>query len=246
MEYRVDQLAAATGASVDTLRYYQSRRLLPAPQHHGRRAWYGPEHVERVGRIRELQRQGLTLAAIRRVLDGGSDPSDRDLAVAVHGARLPADEAVLSAEEMAARCGVPVPLLQAFIRSGLELGRQVDGDVRFTEADVAMVQLGLRLLDVGVPLPDLLALAQSHTASMRATAETAVRLFDEHVRAPLRSSNPADREAAERLVAVFDDALATVTELVARHFRQVLLGVAEARIAEVGERGDVARLAWSR
>jgi hypothetical protein len=47
-------------------------------------------------------------------------------------------------------------------------------------------------------------------------------------------------------VAVFDDALAAVTELVARHFRQVLLGVAEARIAEVGDRVEVVRAAWSR
>src|SRR5450759_4664950 len=75
MEYRIDQLAAATGVSVDTLRYYQSRRLLPAPLHHGRRAWYAAEHLQRVERIRELQRQGLTLAGIRRVLDGAATPA---------------------------------------------------------------------------------------------------------------------------------------------------------------------------
>lgn len=246
MEYRIDQLAAATGVSVDTLRYYQSRRLLPAPLHHGRRAWYAAEHVARVERIRELQRQGLTLAGIRRVLDGGSDPSDRDLATAVAAARAPLDEASLSPDEMAARCGMPIPLLQAFIRNGLDLGHEIDGEQRFTAADVAMVQLGLRLLNLGLPLAELLALAQAHTEATRATAERAVRLFDEHVRAPVRSSGISEREAAERLVAVFDDALAAVTELVVRHFRQVLLGVAEARIAEVGDRVDVVRAAGSR
>ena len=246
MEYRIDQLAAATGVSVDTLRYYQSRRLLPAPLHHGRRAWYAAEHLQRVERIRELQRQGLTLAGIRRVLDGGSDPSDRDLATAVAAARAPLDEAPLSPDEMAVRCGIPIPLLQAFIRNGLDLGHEIDGEQSFTTADVAMVQLGLRLLNLGLPLADLLALAQAHTEATRATAERAVRLFDEHVRAPVRSSGVSESEAAERLVAVFDDALAAVTELVARHFRQVLLGVAEARIAEVGDRVEVVRAAWSR
>lgn len=246
MEYRIDELAGATGVSVDTLRYYQSRRLLPAPSHHGRRAWYGADHRARVERIRELQRQGLTLAGIRRVLDGASDPSDADLGTAVAAARAPLDEATLSPAEMAGRCGIPIPLLQAFIRNGLELGRQVDGEQRFTAGDVAMVRLGLRLLDLGLPLAELLALAKAHTQATRVTAERAVRMFDEHVRAPLRLSGTSEGEAAEHLVAVFDDSLAAVTELVARHFRQVLLSVAEAHIGEVGARVEVARTALSR
>ena len=43
--------------SVDTIRFYQKRRLLPPPDREGRVAWYGPEHVERLARIRELQRR---------------------------------------------------------------------------------------------------------------------------------------------------------------------------------------------
>ena len=244
MEYGVDQFAAASGVSVDTLRYYQAQRLLPAPLHHGRRAWYGAEHLARVERIRELQRQGLTLAGIRRVLDGGGSSSDRDLAAAVAAARSPLSEGALSPAAMAARCGIPVRLLQAFIRGGLDLGRQVDGEQRFSEADVAMVQLGIRLLDLGLPLADLLPLARAHTEAITATAERAVRLFDEQVRAPLRSSGAPERETAERLVTVFDEALAAVTELVARHFRQVLLRVAEEHMAEVGHRVEVVGAAW--
>jgi DNA-binding transcriptional MerR regulator len=246
MEYRIDQLAGVTGVSVDTLRYYQSRRLLPAPLHHGRRAWYGAEHLARVERIRDLQRRGLTLAGIRRVLDGSSDPTDRDLASAVAAARAPLEEPALSLDEMATRCRIPIPLLQAFMRNGVDLGRRVDGELCFTQADVAMVELGLRLLTIGLPLPDLLALAKAHTEGTRVTAERAVRLFDEHVRAPLRASGASERDVDERLVAVFDDALAAITELVAIHFRQVLLGVAEGRIAHEGDRVEVARAAASR
>ena len=36
MRYRVEQLAAACDVSVDTVRYYQSRGLLPAPEREGR------------------------------------------------------------------------------------------------------------------------------------------------------------------------------------------------------------------
>ena len=68
MRYRVEQLAAACDVSVDTVRYYQSRGPAPAARARGRVAWYGAEHAERIGEIRRLQRKGLTLAAIRRVV----------------------------------------------------------------------------------------------------------------------------------------------------------------------------------
>src|SRR5919109_5500348 len=70
VRYRVEQLAAACDVSVDTIRYYQSRGLLQPPVREGRVAWYGAEHAERIRRIRDLQRKGLTLAAIGRVVRG--------------------------------------------------------------------------------------------------------------------------------------------------------------------------------
>ena len=36
MDYRVEALAAAAGISVDTLRFYQARGLLPSPRRVGR------------------------------------------------------------------------------------------------------------------------------------------------------------------------------------------------------------------
>ena len=87
MRYRVEQLAAACDVSVDTVRYYQSRGLLPQPDREGRVAWYGDVHAERIGRIRDLQRKGLTLAAIGRVVRGELGEADTDLAAAVAEAR---------------------------------------------------------------------------------------------------------------------------------------------------------------
>ena len=69
------------------MRYYQSRGLLPPPAREGRVAWYGPEHAERIAEIRSLQRKGLTLAAIRRVVSGELGAADADLAAAVAAAR---------------------------------------------------------------------------------------------------------------------------------------------------------------
>ena len=69
MEYRVEQLAAATSLSVDTLRFYQARGLLAAPRRDGRTAIYNDEHLECLKRIRSLQEQGFTLSQIQRVME---------------------------------------------------------------------------------------------------------------------------------------------------------------------------------
>src|SRR3954463_3926412 len=107
--WRVEDLARRADLSVDTIRFYQKRRLLPAPEREGRVAWYGPEHVERLARIRELRGQGLTLALIGRMLTGELDPTDAPLAAAVVAAdgNAAATEEFLTLAELADRSGVP-------------------------------------------------------------------------------------------------------------------------------------------
>jgi DNA-binding transcriptional MerR regulator len=68
MHYRVEDLARAAGVRVDTVRFYQTRGLLHPPERQGRVALYSREHLERLRRIRTLNRQGLKLAGIRRLL----------------------------------------------------------------------------------------------------------------------------------------------------------------------------------
>ena len=115
MRYRVEQLASSCAVSVDTVRYYQSRGLLPQPEREGRVAWYGPEHAERIRQIRSLQTKGLTLAAIRRVVTGELGAADADLAAAVAAARGDggANPELLTLEAFSERSGVPASLIQA-------------------------------------------------------------------------------------------------------------------------------------
>src|SRR6476469_7876429 len=82
-ELRVEELARRADVSVDTIRFYQKRRLLPPPERSGRVAWYSGEHLDRLARVRELQGRVLTLALIGRILDGDLDPTDAPLAAAV-------------------------------------------------------------------------------------------------------------------------------------------------------------------
>ena len=230
----MDQLAAAADVSVDTVRFYQSKGLLPPPRREGRVAWYGDEHLERLDRIRRLQARGLTLATIRRLLSGELDASDEALVTALAEPAV-ADE-TFTLEELAERSGIPLPLLQAVEREGLLVPRR-EG---YTADDVAVARAGLRLLEHGLPLPELLELARRHHAAMRAVAEEAVGLFDTHVRHPLRRAGLPEDEAAARLVAAFEDLLPATTALVAHHFTRTLLAVAQEHIERVGAPAELA------
>lgn len=232
MRYRVEQLASACDVSVDTVRYYQSRGLLPPPEREGRIAWYRQEHADRIREVRSLQRKGLTLTAIKRTLDDDSERVDADLAAAVAAARGErTDEELLTLEEFSARSGVPASLIQAVEREGISFGRPVDGDIRYTSADIQTVRGALRLLEYGLPLGDLLELAREANIAMVALAERAVALFDDHVRKPIRDTASSDEEAAAQLVEAFDTLLPAVTDLVASHFRRVLLSTAEEHLS---------------
>src|SRR5215470_11991766 len=172
MRYRVEQLAAACDVSVDTVRYYQSRGLLPQPDREGRVAWYGEAHAERIARIRDLQRKGLTLAAIGRVVRGELGEADTDLAAAVAEARGDVtDLQLLSLDDFSASSGVPASLIQAVEREGIRIGRRVDGEMRYTAADTELVRTALRLLEFGLPLGDLLELARDADGALRGLAE---------------------------------------------------------------------------
>ncbi len=74
----IGELAAATGVTTKTLRYYESEGLLPEPDrtHAGYRD-YSPDVVDRVAFIRQAQVAGLTLGQIAQILairDDGRAP----------------------------------------------------------------------------------------------------------------------------------------------------------------------------
>lgn len=241
MEFRVSQLAARAGVSVDTVRFYQSRGLLPPPRRAGRVALYGDEHLARLEHIRAWQARGLNLSVIGRLLHGELEAADEALAAALtEGAgAAEGDEERFDISELAARSGIPLALLQAVARDGLLVPRLDDGEPRYTAADVEVAAAGLGLLEHGLPLAEVLDLARQHHAAMRAVAERAVDLFDTHIRQPLRRSGAPPDEAAERLVEAFVALLPATTTLVAHHFRRVLLAVAHEHITHVGDAAEV-------
>ncbi len=243
-ELRVEELAELTGTSVDTIRFYQKRRLLDPPRRDGRIAWYGAQHRERLARIRELRLRGLTLALIGRLVRGELDPTDAPLAAAVAAADAGDDtEEFLSLAELAVRTNMPEALLQTVAAEGLLVARVHEGEDRYTASDAQVVAAGLALLGTGLPISDVLALARDHHARTRATAEEAVAMFDAHIRVPLRDTELTDDDKAQRLVDAFRVMLPAVTGLVEHHFRHVLLAVAQEHLEAVGDASEIAAVA---
>ncbi|HUO49934.1 MAG TPA: MerR family transcriptional regulator [Acidimicrobiales bacterium] len=251
MEMRVEELASRSGASVDTIRYYQAKGLLAPPRRQGRVALYDDGHLTRLERIRSLQARGFTLATIARILAGELDAADEALVGALTQESLAEEDRLLSLDELAARTGIPGPLLQAIANEGLLVPNRVGEDEGYTLDDVAVAQAGLTLLQEGIPLGDLLSLARAHHEATVAIARRAVELFDAHVRKPLQAAHEPgeDEEAsARRLVEAFQTLLPATATLVAHHFTRVLLQTALEHIEHVGSpteltavRAEVAR-----
>lgn len=215
MEYRVEELATATGVGVDTIRFYQGRGLVDPPERRGRIALYGEAHVARLRRIRSLQARGFSLAQIRKVL---AEPSPRAEPL-LHAL---VDEGVgrrtLSADELAGEAGVPRALIDAAVQAGLVEPLRVEGRERFSESDLEMARAGRALLEAGFPLQTLLQQAVSHARNVQATCDAAIELFNEHVRRG--GASAGDTEA---ITEAFRQLLPLATRLVAVHFQRTLV-----------------------
>src|SRR6478735_4439606 len=66
--YSLEELAAASGVSERTIRYYQAEHVLPRPTKKGRDAVYSEDHLERLRLIGELRDRGLKLHTIRELV----------------------------------------------------------------------------------------------------------------------------------------------------------------------------------
>lgn len=230
MEYRIEQFAQTVGVAVDTIRFYQGKGLLDPPRRDGRVTWYADSHLERLRRIRELQQRGFTLAVIRRFLEGELEPSDEALVEAVTSPAIPE---WVSLDELAARSGVAIPLLRQLEHAGLLLPVSDGDDPRYPTADVDVLEAGLKLVEAGVPLPDLMAVGARHAAAVEETARTAVDLFDKHVRERIQAEGLPPREAEHRLLQTFEELMEASGTLVRHHFQRALLRAARERIERV-------------
>lgn len=168
--WRIDDLAHETGLTVDTIRYYQRQGLLPPGEREGRHRIYGPEHVERLRRIKELQARRFSIAAIHAMVSGDGDRLDGVFADDGESVRLTFDELV---ERSGASAELASELQEAgVLRDPLDFGRTAyDGD------DLEMLRGLARLEHAGVPLKALRELGQIYARGIEETQRRVVDVF---------------------------------------------------------------------
>jgi DNA-binding transcriptional MerR regulator len=178
----VDELAARAGVTVRTVRFYSTRGLLPPPVIGPRRVGhYGRDHLARLELIEELQRQGMTLAAIERYLERlPRDLTPHALAVqrAVVASWAPEAAETVTLEELTRRAGRPL--------SGEDVERLTamgvvapDGD-RF-RVDPGLLRLGVQILDVPLSEDTILAARTVLLEHSKAAAHALSRLLRDAV-----------------------------------------------------------------
>ncbi len=140
-QVKMSVLARLSGVPAATIKHYVNAGLLPEPTRTGRNmAYYDVSTVERVQRIKELQRtRFLPLKVIRDVLDGVAD-DDPDETVAASIARVLSAGAESDRRSRAEleRAGLPRKQLDWLLGAGLV---RADDDGTFSGDDLALLRL---------------------------------------------------------------------------------------------------------
>jgi len=149
--WRIDELAQRAGLTVDTIRYYAREGLLSPPTKQGRHRLYDTEHLERLDRIRELQAQRFSLAAIRAIVD-----VDRP---GLEGLFTTGDRGYTLAE-LIERSGIDEQLVGGLREVGLLPDPAEFGGETYDDTDLAMLRAIAELHTIGMTPEILLALGR--------------------------------------------------------------------------------------
>ncbi|MEF9886429.1 MerR family transcriptional regulator [Streptomyces sp. P9-A4] len=189
--YTVDELAARAGVTVRTVRFYGTRGLLPPPVIGARRVGhYGQGHLSRLALIEELQRQGMTLAAIERYLEQlPADLSAQDLAIhrALVASWAPESAETITRRELERRAGRALTEEDVDRLAAMGVLDRTAEDDTF-RLDGSLLRLGVELLDVPIEHETILASRTVLLEHARAAAQELSRLFRDEVWSPYRES----------------------------------------------------------
>ena len=233
-EWRVEELAAEVGISVELLRSYQSKGLLEQPRHEGRVALYGEHHVHRLREILDLKDQGYSLRMIAHLLGstdapaGTATPASTSTGTTVLADTFgTADEEPLTLRQVAERARVPPSMLRSLEASGVLVPRVADDDRHYSTADVRAVRMLLSLISGGLPIEEFMRAARTQIEASSQVAADAQSLFFHYVRDPMLAAGLDEDTEAEQLVAALALMLQATTTLISYNFqRRVLNGVA--------------------
>ncbi|WP_375165074.1 MerR family transcriptional regulator [Streptomyces sp.] len=203
-EYRIEDLAHHSGATVRTIRAYQDRGLLPRPERRGRSNVYGDAHLARLRQIADLLERGYTLASIKELLDawdtGRGLGGVLGLVAEVQGPWTDERADRISREELDARFG-GTPDEDA-VREAVELGvlerLPGGGTEEYLVPSPQELAVAAELHAAGVPLTAITGHLRELRDQVEHIATRFLEFTTEHVFARyLEHRPPTDADAAE-------------------------------------------------
>src|SRR3954467_2340596 len=116
----IEELSSQTGMTVRNIRSHRARGLLPAPEVRDRVGYYGPEHVDRLRMIQELQAEGFNLKGIERLREQSPGPAEQFLSFKrALGASFETEEPqTFTSDELIERFGEDDESMKRAIQSG--------------------------------------------------------------------------------------------------------------------------------
>lgn len=214
MRVRIEELATRSGVSTRNIRAYQTGGLLPPPDMEGRTGWYGEEHLQRLEMISELQDRGFSLAAIKETLDawasGGNLAHLVGLRQVLRQPEVQPEPTTISSErlfEMFPEAQADPKLVLRAIDEGLVVPSE---DADFTVPSALLLTAGHELVQLGIPLADILDAVHDVKQQATTIAERFVELAAPHLIRRIVG------EDAAGLANVDGEALSTVAEAIGR------------------------------
>lgn len=224
-EYRIDDLAVASGVTTRNIRGYQERGLLPRPIRRGRTAIYDDGHLRHLRLIDRLLGEGFTVKHITRFLNGlqrGARLADvldvPDLTELLAERWSDSPEGVASLPELEQRLGPISPaVLDRLIDGGLI--RRTDDPERFRITDLDTVDDFAALISRGMELANLAEIQIRMNRKLEEAAQVLTGAAREEV----------TRQRGPGWVPTTDDEYAWATDLVAT-MRQVTTRISHAAV----------------
>jgi DNA-binding transcriptional MerR regulator len=201
-ELTVDELAARTGMTVRTVRFYAGEGLLPAPVRRGRIAYYGVQHRMRLELIRELQDHGYTLAAIERVLTHiphDASPADFAMQAAMFTPWMPERSEELDRAALERRAGRRLSRDDVELLVSLGVVERSGRDTFRTTPSV--LGMGLELIELPVPAAALREAAEVIHEHAAAVADGLADVFRRGIWEPFRNGDTDQRDQLAAVVA---------------------------------------------
>ncbi|MEU9315658.1 MerR family transcriptional regulator [Streptomyces sp. NPDC048295] len=202
-EYRIEDLAHASGATVRTIRAYQDRGLLPTPERRGRANVYRDTHLARLRQIADLLDRGYTLASIKELLDawdtGRGLGGVLGLVAEVHGPWTDEQADRITRDELDLKFGGTSD--DEAVAEAVELGvlEPVPGrDGEFLVPSPQELAVAVELHAAGVPLGAISAHLRELRGQVEQIASRFLEFTTEHVFARyLGHRPPTESDAAE-------------------------------------------------